>query len=200
MLILREDTYRGEVTEEMVEYVRKLVRAKFRVRPVPGMEVEDIEQAALEEVLKHIHKFDPDRAPLAGFLAIIARSVMCNSLKYVTAESRWNGEQPIAYEQAEVYGDEAVSYLERNYETIGFKLDLLIHSGVNDIERVVALLLYSGLSQREISRRLGFSRKKVRRIVTIVGQKYKAGTSFSKDGCAGAASAERSENKLNGQG
>ncbi len=178
MFELKQTEFGGKVTEEMVNYVRKLVRARYRVRPVPGVEVEDVEQVALEETVKHIHKYDSSKAPLSGFLSVIAMSAISICYKYAVAECRWNDQQPIAFEQAEIYGCDAVKYFERKFETVRLKVDLLFYSGVNDIEHRVAIMLYSGLSQREISRRLGISRKRVRRIVSTIGSKYMAGTSY----------------------
>ena len=178
MIELQQKEFTGEVTEEMVNYVRKLVRAKCRVRPVPNMDPEDVEQVALEETVKYIHKFDPTKAPLSGFLAIVAASAVGHARRYCLAGNRWNNLQPVSYEESALE-TEALNYLDRRFASVRFKVDLLIHAGLDKTERKIALMLYNGCSRREISSQLGIPEKLLRYKIRILGEKYLRGENYN---------------------
>lgn len=182
---LEATEFEGEITEEIVEYVRLLVRAKVRKRPVPGFETEDLEQMALENVVKYIHRHDPARAPLAGFLNVIVSSAMRDANRYATKPHRWNGCADFSYEVAfdqkestSTVEESSLAYMERNYNKVGFKLDLFYYACLSPLEKRIVQLMYTEAPKKEIARKLGISLKKLQSHIDLAGAKYLLGTFF----------------------
>ena len=183
---LEENEYRGEITEEMVTYVRQLVRSKVRKRPVPGCETEDLEQYALENTVKYIHRHDSKKAPLAGYLNIIVSSALRDANRYATKPHRYSNDcenfsYEVAFNQKEnssTVQESALAYMDRNYNKIGFKVDLFHYSELSELEKKIVQLMYVEKPKTEIARRLGISLKKLQTHIDLIGAKYLLGRFF----------------------
>ena len=180
---LEETEFRGEISEEMVTYVRQLVRAKVRKRPVPGFESEDLEQMSLENVVKYIHRHDPARAPLAGFLNTIVSSALRDANRFSTKPHRY-GPENFSYEKAFdqkenlSVGESSLAYMERSYDKVCFRLDMFHYSELSELEKKIVQLLYVEKPKTEISRKLGISMNRLNALVDLIGTKYLLGTFF----------------------
>jgi len=203
-----QDPVREALTTEYVQKLLKIKAKQLRRRPeFRGVDQEELQQDLALHVLQKAHLFDPARGAVNTFIATVvetAAAMMCRarrrlkrgaslrpqSLEGTTLQGPDGDESSLAEALRESdlrrrYGGDVVSDFER--ALMAADVAHVLTGLVPDLRRVARLLM-DGAREATISRRLGMSRRRVRKATDEIWRRLgEAGLGDFPSGRTGAA-------------